>query len=74
MRTVAVSTPGGGGDGGAGAVLELAGAVGARQLVLVKPAGAAGADLIDPYFSRVLPADVAATVLSADELSSALRV
>jgi probable H4MPT-linked C1 transfer pathway protein len=52
----------------------VAGAVGARRLVLVKPAGAAGADLIDPYFSRVLPADVAATVLSADELSSALRV
>jgi dihydroneopterin aldolase len=30
----------------------VAGAVGARRLVLVKPAGAAGADLIDPYFSR----------------------
>jgi probable H4MPT-linked C1 transfer pathway protein len=52
----------------------IAGAVGARRLVLVKPSGAAGADLIDPYFSRALPADVAATVLSADELSSALRV
>jgi probable H4MPT-linked C1 transfer pathway protein len=51
----------------------VAGAVGARRLVLVKPSGAAGADLIDPYFSRALPADVAATVLSADELSSALR-
>ena len=32
----------------------VAGAVGARELVLVKPAGAAGADTVDPYFSRVL--------------------
>jgi hypothetical protein len=51
----------------------IAGAVGARRLMLVKPAGAEGADLVDPHFLRALPADVAATILSADELSSALR-
>jgi aspartokinase-like uncharacterized kinase len=48
----------------------LAGAVGARALVLVKPAGAAGGDLVDPYFSRALPAAVTATILSADQLSA----
>jgi len=48
----------------------VAGAVGARQLVLIKPAGAGGADLVDPYFRRLLPADVSATVLPADRLSA----
>jgi (4-(4-[2-(gamma-L-glutamylamino)ethyl]phenoxymethyl)furan-2-yl)methanamine synthase len=50
----------------------VAGAVGARRLVLVKPAGAAGADLVDPYFSRALPADLAATIVPADQLAALL--
>jgi hypothetical protein len=45
----------------------VAGAVGARQLVLVKPSGAAGAGLIDPYFSRALPAGVGWTTVAADQ-------
>jgi probable H4MPT-linked C1 transfer pathway protein len=50
----------------------VAGAVGARRLVLVKPAGAAGADLVDPYFSRTLPANLAATIVPADQLAALL--
>jgi probable H4MPT-linked C1 transfer pathway protein len=45
----------------------VAGAVGARRLVLVKPAGAAGADLVDQYFTRALPASVAPVSIAADE-------
>jgi aspartokinase-like uncharacterized kinase len=50
----------------------VAGAVGARRLVLVKPAGAAGADLVDPYFSRALPAELAPTIVPADQLAALL--
>jgi aspartokinase-like uncharacterized kinase len=54
----------------------VAGQVGAKSLVLVKPPGAAGSAVLDPYFSRALPAHVATFVVRADEsdaLSSALR-
>jgi 5-(aminomethyl)-3-furanmethanol phosphate kinase len=50
----------------------VAGAVGARRLVLVKPAGASGASLVDPCFSRALPPNVAPQVVGADELGAAL--
>ena len=54
----------------------VAGAVGARRLVLVKPARASGGDLVDAYFPRALPAHVAQIIVSADQvdaLRSALR-
>jgi len=45
----------------------VAGAVGARRLVLVKPSGAAGDGLVDPYFSRALPEGVACANVAADQ-------
>jgi len=57
----------------------VAGAVGARRIVLVKPPGAAdpgGGDLVDAYFSRALPAHVTSVIVPADHLDalqSALR-
>ena len=50
----------------------VAGAVGASRLVLVKPRGAAGVDLVDPYFARALPASVASTCVAADRLQGLL--
>jgi 5-(aminomethyl)-3-furanmethanol phosphate kinase len=44
----------------------VAGAVGARTLVLVKPPGATGNSLVDPYFGRALPARVGSVVIPAD--------
>ena len=55
----------------------VAGRVGARRLVLVKPPGAAGNELVDAYFSRALPAHVTPVIVPADQLDalhSALRV
>jgi aspartokinase-like uncharacterized kinase len=47
----------------------VAGYLGARRLVLVKPRGAGGAGAaVDPYFARALPAGVKATVVPADRL------
>jgi aspartokinase-like uncharacterized kinase len=46
----------------------IAGALGARRLVLVKPPRADGDDLVDRYFDRALPSHVAAVVVRADEL------
>jgi aspartokinase-like uncharacterized kinase len=46
----------------------VAGALGARRLVLVKPPGASGDGAVDPYFARVLPAHIAAEVISADRI------
>jgi len=46
----------------------VAGALGATRLVLVKPPGAAGDNLVDAYFSRALPAGVTAEVLAASDL------
>ncbi len=48
----------------------VAGAVGARRLVLVKASDAAGPDLVDPYFQRALPADVLSEVVTADRLDA----
>jgi aspartokinase-like uncharacterized kinase len=54
-----------------------AGAVAARRLVLIKPPGVrAVQSVVDPYFSRALPADVASVIVAADDrraLESALR-
>ena len=54
----------------------VAGQIGARRLVLVKPPGAAGCDLVDVYFTRALPAHVIPVVVPADRtdaLYSALQ-
>jgi len=46
----------------------VAGALGARRLVLVKPPGVSGDGAVDAYFARVLPAHIAAEVVSADRI------
>lgn len=55
----------------------VAGALGARRLVLVKPRGAAGRpDAVDPYFARALPTTTSVTLVAAGDaaaLRSALR-
>ncbi len=54
----------------------VAGEVGASRLVLVKPPGAAGGDVVDDYFDRALPAAVTTVIVAADRadaLSSALK-
>src|SRR4029077_3365386 len=48
----------------------VAGQVGARRLVLVKPPGSADAGLVDPYFARALAAHIAAVVVRADQRSA----
>ncbi|MBI4519821.1 MAG: hypothetical protein HY701_03205 [Gemmatimonadetes bacterium] len=45
----------------------IAGAVGARRLVLIKPPQAAGDSLVDAYFARALPPGVAPVVVAADQ-------
>ena len=52
----------------------VAGAVGAHRLVLIKPSGASGEDLVDPYFRRALPPDVSSDVVSADRLDALASV
>jgi aspartokinase-like uncharacterized kinase len=54
----------------------VAGAVGARCLVLVKPPGAGASDSVDKYFHCALPAHVTSVIVSAeqvDALHAALR-
>ena len=45
----------------------VARALGARQLVLLKPAGARGERLTDEYFARAVPASLAVSVIPADQ-------
>jgi aspartokinase-like uncharacterized kinase len=52
----------------------LAGQLGVRLLVLIKPYGASGPNLVDPYFSRALPAGIAHVILSADRIGELQRV
>lgn len=49
----------------------VAGQVGARQLVLIKPPDAIGGSQVDAYFARALPAHVTATTLPADQVRAA---
>jgi aspartokinase-like uncharacterized kinase len=54
----------------------VAGACGARCLVLVKPPGTSGSEQVDAYFPRALPAHVTPAIVPADQvvaLHSALR-
>lgn len=49
----------------------VAGHVGARRIVLVKPAGVrASGEAVDSCFAGVLPADVEAAIVGADQLST----
>jgi probable H4MPT-linked C1 transfer pathway protein len=48
----------------------VAGEVGAPQLVLIKPPGAVGPELVDPHFERARPAGVDVTVVAADQLDA----
>ena len=50
----------------------VAGEVAAPGLILIKPAGASSADLVDAYFLRALPADVAWKSVTADQVDEAL--
>lgn len=50
----------------------IAGALGAARLVLVKPPGAAGVNLVDPYFDRARPPGLPVDVVPADRLASML--
>jgi 5-(aminomethyl)-3-furanmethanol phosphate kinase len=49
----------------------VAGQVGASRLVLVKPPGASGSNLVDPYFHRVLPSHIKAEIIAADRFVAA---
>ena len=48
----------------------VAGQVGARHLVLLKPPHAHGSELVDAYFQRALPADVRSTIVAADQIDA----
>ncbi|HET9358354.1 MAG TPA: hypothetical protein VFO58_01305, partial [Vicinamibacterales bacterium] len=48
----------------------VAGQIDAGRLVLVKPAGAAGDELVDMYFRQVLPDDIASVVVAADRIEA----
>ena len=48
----------------------VAGAIGARRLVLIKPPGAGGRGSVDPYFDRALPAEVDALIVAADQVTT----
>jgi probable H4MPT-linked C1 transfer pathway protein len=48
----------------------VAGAVGARRLVLIKPPNAAGGDLVDGYFSRALPPQLTTVIVGADQVDA----
>ena len=54
----------------------VAGCVGARRLVLIKPPGGTDLPVVDPYFHRALPDAVTAVIVHADQedtLETALR-
>lgn len=50
----------------------VAGQLGAERLVLIKPAGARGANVVDPCFASVCLETLRVTVTPADELASGL--
>jgi aspartokinase-like uncharacterized kinase len=51
----------------------VSGQLGARRLLLVKPPGASGPNLVDEYFARSVPAGIEPVILPADRLD-ALRM
>jgi 5-(aminomethyl)-3-furanmethanol phosphate kinase len=48
----------------------VAGEIGARHLVLVKPPGATGSEVVDPYFHRALPANVTWVAVPTDQVDA----
>jgi len=48
----------------------VAGEVGARNLVLIKPPYARGDELVDSYFRRALPGHVTSTIVAADQIDA----
>jgi aspartokinase-like uncharacterized kinase len=48
----------------------VAGEVGASSVILIKPPGAAGGDLVDSCFARALPAHIAPVIVPADQLET----
>jgi 5-(aminomethyl)-3-furanmethanol phosphate kinase len=48
----------------------VAGCLGARQLVLVKPPGVQSADAVDPYFARALPSGIEVSIVAADRIDA----
>jgi 5-(aminomethyl)-3-furanmethanol phosphate kinase len=51
----------------------VAAQVGAARLVLVKPPGASGPDIVDPCFTSVLPAHIAVEIVTADRVTELRR-
>jgi aspartokinase-like uncharacterized kinase len=51
----------------------VAGALGAKRLVLIKPPGVAGGDAVDAYFAHALPSGVAARIVAADDVEALNR-
>jgi probable H4MPT-linked C1 transfer pathway protein len=51
----------------------IAGALGGRRLVLIKPGGASGSGLADSYFTRALPAGVTPVIVAADQVDALRR-
>ena len=50
----------------------VAGCVRARELVLVKAPAASGADMVDPYFARVVPPHIVPVIVAAGGAAAAL--
>ncbi|MEP7310035.1 MAG: hydantoinase/oxoprolinase family protein [Acidobacteriota bacterium] len=48
----------------------VAGQTRAHRLVVIKPAGAEGRDLVDSYFSRALPAGITVVIVAADRIDA----
>ena len=48
----------------------LAGALGAKRLILLKPAAGDPMKLADPYFPRALPSGVECQVIAPDDLEA----
>jgi aspartokinase-like uncharacterized kinase len=48
----------------------IAGQLGARRLVLIKPPGASGETLVDSCFARILPPHLVAVTIPADQLQA----
>ena len=51
----------------------IAGALGASRLLLVKPPGAGGDDLVDPYFPLAVPSGISVEAVPADRLDALLQ-
>jgi dihydroneopterin aldolase len=48
----------------------VAGQLGARRLILIKPPAASGGTLVDPFFARALPPGVTAETIAGDALQA----